>query len=335
MSLENFSPSNPPEPEYNNPPEERNPNNLRNFLIGGLIVALLGTWGYIIWDKNQTKQEKQQLTTQIINADSSKNELQRELNDAAMRLDMLKTTNSRADSLLRTKDKDIQALKSRVQTILNDKNATVAQLTEARKLVMELKSNIEGYTAEIEKLQGEKIQLTEEKRKVTEERNAVRRNYDSAKTVISEKEEMIDIGSTLHASNFNIVGVKEKSGGKEKVTTTAKRVDKLKISFDLDENRITPSGIKDIFVSITAPDGTPIAAEDLGSGKFVTREGIERMFTKKVQVDYKQGEKQQVNVEWKQNGSNFQTGNYRIEIYNNGFKIGEGIRTFKKGGLFG
>ena len=29
------------------------------------------------------------------------------------------------------------------------------------------------------------------------------------------------------------------------------------------------------------------------------------------------------------------TGNYKIEIYHNGFKIGEGIRSLKKGGLFG
>jgi hypothetical protein len=332
MSFENFPKSEPSDPEFS--ARERSNNRLRNFLIGGLIIALLGTWGYIIWDKSKTKEEKQQLTTQIVNSDSSKNELQRELNDAAMRLDMLKTTNSRADSLLKTKDKDVDALKARVQKILNDKNATAAQLAEARKLIGQLNNSIEVYTAEIEKLQGEKIQLTEEKRVVTAERNAVKRNYDSATTVIKEKEDVIDVGSTLHASNFAIVGLQEKSGGKEKETVKAKKVDKLRISFDLDENRITQSGPKDIFVSITAPDGTPVASDALGSGKFVTREGIERPFTQKVQVDYKQGEKQQVNVELKPE-TNFQTGNYRIEIFNNGFKIGEGIRTFKKGGLFG
>ena len=86
-------------------------NNNRNILTGILIVALLATWGYIIYDKNKTKQEKQDLTTQIVNSDSSKNELQRELNDAALRLDVLKTSNVKADSLLKTKDKDIQELK--------------------------------------------------------------------------------------------------------------------------------------------------------------------------------------------------------------------------------
>ncbi len=31
---------------------------------------------------------------------------------------------------------------------------------------------------------------------------------------------------------------------------------------------------------------------------------------------------------------NFIHGEYKIEIYNNGFKIGEAVRSFKKGGLF-
>lgn len=328
MSYENFPAGDAPEQK---PVPKKN--NTGTIITGVLLVALLGTWGYVIWDKNQNKQKTQELTIQRDSADSSKNQIQTELNDAVRRLDELKTTNVRADSLLKTKDKDIEALKARVQTIINNKNATAAELAEARNLIAQLKGNIETYTAEIEKLKGENVKLNEEKRVVTEEKEAVTKNYDSAKTVIKQKEDIIDVGSTLHASNFTIVGLKER-GSKEKETTTAKRVDKLRITFDLDENRITQSGSKDVFVCITAPDGTPIAVEALGSGKFVTRDGVERLYTKKVQVNYNQGEKQTLTVEWKQN-SPFQTGDYKIEVYNNGFKIGEGIRNFKKGGLFG
>jgi hypothetical protein len=329
MSYENFPNSNAPE----EPVVVKNNNN-RNILTGILIVALLATWGYIIYDKNKTKQEKQDLTAQIVNSDSSKNELQRELNDAALRLDVLKTSNVKADSLLKTKDKDIQDLKNKVQSILNNKNATAAQLAEARRLIAELKGNIETYTAQIEELKTQNTQLTQEKQRVTQERDIATKNYDSANQVIKQKEDVIDVGSTLHASNFSIVGLKEKSNGKEKETTTAKRVDKLRISFDIDENRITQSGMKDIYVSITSPDGNPVIVDALGSGKFTTRDGVEKPFTKKVQINYVQGQKQPVTVEWTQN-SDFQTGNYKIEIYNNGFKIGEGVRSFKKGGLFG
>ena len=166
MSYENFPESN--EAERNTVVKN---NTGRNVLTAILVIALLGTWGYIIYDKNKTRQEKDELTTQIVNSDSSKNELQRELDDAALRLDMLKTSNVKADSLLKTKDKDIQGLKSRVQAILNDKNATSAQLAEARRLIAQLKGNIDTYTAEIESLKLQNTQLTEEKRVVTQERD--------------------------------------------------------------------------------------------------------------------------------------------------------------------
>jgi len=117
------------------------------------------------------------------------------------------------------------------------------------------------------------------------------------------------------------------------VTSTAKRVDKLRISFTVDENRITQSGPKDIYVSITDPGGKPVAVDALGSGTFTTRDGVQKPFTKKIQVNYVQGQKQPVKVEWTPN-SKFETGAYKIQIYNNGFKIGEGVCNLKKGGLF-
>ncbi len=329
MSYENF-----PENENARETEVVKKNNSgRNILTAILVIALLATWGYIIFDKNKTRQEKQDLTTQIVNSDSSKNELQRELDDAALRLDALKTSNVKADSLLKTKDKDIDALRARVQSIINNRNATKEQLAEAQRLIAQLKGNIEMYTAQIDSLQNANAQLTETNRVVTQQRDVVRHSYDSANQVIQHKDTVIDVGSTLEASNFSIEGIKEKNSGKEKVTSTAKRVDKLRISFTLDANRITPSGPKDIYVSITAPDGKPVQVDALGSGTFTTRDGVQQPYTKKIQVNYVQGQKQPVKVEWSQN-SRFQTGNYKIAIYNNGFEIGDGTVTLKKGGLF-
>jgi len=326
MSYENF-----PETNSSATPAPKNSN--RNILTGILIAALLGTWGYVIYDKNKSKQEKQDLTVQVVNSDSAKNELQRELNDAAARLDMLKTQNVKADSLISSKDKDVQDLKSQIQQIINKNNVSKEDLAKANRLIAELKGNIEVYTAQIDSLKMANTQLTQEKQEVTQERDVATHNYDSANTVIKQRDETIDIGSTLHASNFSIVGLKEKSSGKEIETTRAKRVDKLRITFDIDENRITKTGSQDIYVCITAPDGKPVVVDALGSGTFTLRDGTQKAFTKKVQINYVQGEKQTVTVEWSQN-SEFQTGDYKIEIYNNGFKIGEGVRSFRKGGLF-
>lgn len=306
----------------------------KNILTIFLVVALLITWGYIIYDRSKNREEKELLTTQIVSGDSARSQLQMELDDATFRIDALKSSNASADSLLRTKDKDIQELRFRVQEILNNKNASDAQLSEARRLIAQLKGNINTYTAEIESLKNANQQLTTEKNQLTQEKEIVQKNYDSANEVLRQKDTQLDIASTLHASNFNILGIMEKGNGKEKETTTAKKVDKLRITFDIDENRVTPSGPKEIFIVITAPDGKPVLVDALGSGRMGTRENGEIPYTKMVKINYIQGQKTPVMVEWSQN-SPFQTGNYKIEIYNNGFKIGEGVRSFKKGGLFG
>jgi hypothetical protein len=329
MAFENFPQAEQPTKETTVTPK----NNRRNFLTVALVVALLGTWAYIIYDKNQTKETLDQKETMIATTSSQRDELQKELEDAAMRYDMLKSNNTKLDSTITAKDRDIAEKRTRIQSLLNKVNATAAELGEAKRLIASLNGDLEGYQARIEMLEGEKIQLTKEKQAVTQQRDVARREYDSASLVIKEKEDLLNVGSTLQASNFNILGVEEKRSGKEKSTSTAKRVDKLRISFDLNENLIAQSGTKEIFVCITAPDGTPVAVEALGSGTFSTRDGQQKFYTQKINVNYTQNKKQTVTFDWKQN-TNFSVGNYKIEVYNNGFKVGEASRPLKKGGLF-
>jgi hypothetical protein len=335
MAYENF-PEAEKTPQATPPPPQKN--NLRNLLTGGLLLALLGTWGYIIYDKNKTKEVIQQKDTQLATTSSEKDELRKELDDATMKFDMIKTSSANMshskDSVITQRDRDIAEKRVKIQQLLTKVNATKEELGQAKTLIASLNDDIAGYKTQIETLQGEKLVLTQEKEAVTKERDVARKETEDAKTVIKEKEDVIDIGSTLHASNFSITGINEKKSGKEKTTSTAKRVDKLRISFDLDENRITQSGNKTIYICITDPKGTPVTVEALGSGNFKTREGQDKFFTQRVEVNYTQGQRQTISVDWKQNSS-FETGDYKIEVYNNGFKIGEGVRSFKKGGLFG
>jgi len=332
MAFENLPQAEKPnQGGYNN--NNSSNKNLRTILTGALVVALLGTWGYIIYDKNQTKEVIDQKETLIATTTTEKDALQKELEDAALRYDMLKSSNSKLDSTITSKDREIAEKRTRIQTLLNKTNATQAELAEARRLINSLNGDIEGYKNQVEILQGEKVQLVQQKSVVTRERDMARKDYDSATVVIKEKDDILQVGSTLYASNFNIMGINEKSGGKEKTTSTAKKVDKLRISFDLNENMIAQSGNKEIFISITAPDGTPVAVEALGSGTFSTRDGQQKFYTQKLDVDYTQNKKQTVSFDWKSN-TDFSTGNYKIEVFNNGFKVGEATRPLKKGGLF-
>jgi len=329
MAFENFPSATgaPPAPE--SPKTD-----WRFFLTVGLVIALLGTWGYIIWDKSKVKETIQQKDAIYTSVVSEKDNLKSLLDEATSRYDELKTSNVKKDSIITAKDREIADKKSRIQSLLAKANVTKEELAEAKRLIASLNEDIASYKDQIEILKGENLALTKEKEQVTQERNQVQKHYDSARTVIKQKEEVIDVATTLHASDFSIIGIDEKKDGKEKETTKAKRADKLRISFNLDENRVAPSGAKDLYVCITGPDGNPIAVEALGSGTFTTREEGAKIFTQKMQVSYTQGLKQTVSFDWRQ-GTTFAVGNYKIEVYHNGFKIGEGIAVLKKSGLFG
>ena len=333
MSFENF----PSTEKSVEPVVSQTQNRWHIYLTAGLIIALLGTWGYIIWDKSKTKETIQQKDLVITNTSSQRDQLQKELEDATRLYDMIKTSSANMvhskDSTISKKDQEIAAKREKIQQLLSKVGATEQDLVQAKGMIASFNNDIVKYKTQIETLEGEKIVLTKEKNMVTQERDKAKKDFDSANSVIKQKEEVIDVATTLHASNFSIRGINETSDGKEKQTSTAKRVDKLRISFDIDENRVAQSGTKNIYVSITGPDGKPLAAEAMGSGKFSTRDGEEKFYTQKIDLNYTQGQRQTLSIDWKQS-ANFVVGDYKIEVYNNGFKIGEGICSLKKGGWF-
>ncbi|MGG9972358.1 hypothetical protein ACQ33O_11240 [Ferruginibacter sp. SUN002] len=329
MTFETY-PSAAPTPQ-STPPKKSNVN-WRTAIMVALVIALLATWGYIIWDKSKNKEIFAQKDAKYATAVSEKDTLQLLLNEATDRYDELNTISIKKDSTITARDKEIAAKKQAIQKLLATANGDKTKLAEARKMIESLNSDIEDYKSQIEVLKGEKIQLTREKEMITQEKNKLSSDLDSTKGVVQEKENIIDIGSTLHASHFSVIGINEKKSGKEKETSTAKRVDKFRITFDIDENRITKSGNKDIFVCITTPDGKTVTEDGLGSGSFIDREGNEIKYTKRIAINYIQGQRQSLSFDWK--AGDYTTGDYKIVVYNNGFKIGEGVHHLKKGGLF-
>ena len=332
MSFENYPAEKINQPVIPNPQQK-----WRNYLTAALLIALLGTWAYIIWDKSNTNETIQQKNLVITNTSSQKDLLQNDLEEATRLYDQIKTNSAdmvqSKDSIILRKDHEIREKRNKIQQLLSKVGATQEELSQAKDLIASLNGDITGYKIQIETLKGEKLILTQEKNEVIQQRDKIQKDFDSTKNIIVQKEGVIDVASTLHASNFAILGINEKSDGKETETDKAKKVDKLRISFDIDENRVAQSGIKNIYVCITGPGGKPLAVEALGSGKFSTRNGELKYFTRKIDVNYTQGQRQSLSIDWKQN-SDFESGEYKIEIYNNGFKIGEGIRSLRKGGLF-
>ena len=265
--------------------------------------------------------------------DSSKTAVQREYNEALIRLDGMTSTNARLDSLVKSRDTELVEIKTRIRTLVTKQNASAREINEARQLIRQLNGKIDGYLQEIERLQGINQQLTEDNQTLSQEKSQLNRDLSSVKEEKAELADKVDVGSTLHASRFNLAAVDVRNSGKEKSTSTAKKADKLRISFDLDENLIAPSGNKDLYVIVTDPAGNIVKESGLGSGTFNTRKDGSKEFTNKLSVNYEQGARKNVSFDLQQ-VDKYVPGNYKVEVYHNGFRIGEGTIVLKKGGLF-
>ena len=101
------------------------------------------------------------------------------------------------------------------------------------------------------------------------------------------------------------------------------------VSFDVD-NRIIQPGTTDVYVVVLGPDGKAIHT---GAETFTTRDAGDMVYTAKMPVDLETDKRKNVEFAFAP-GSNFAQGSYTIQIYQNGFLIGQGTRELKKGGLF-
>ena len=306
--------------------------NYKNAVIGVLAAGIIGLGGYLFVDKNKTTEVIHQQETKIASVSEEKSNVQKSFDASLARLDSMSGVNKGLEGKLTAKNSEISKVKSEIRSILNKKNATAAELSRAKTLIASLNGQIESMQVEVARLTQENQGLSNDKVVLTQEKEKLTTDLTTTTTAKQDLEKKVDVASTLNAYNIQITPINIKNNGKEKVSTVAKRVDKLVVSFDVD-NRIAQPGMTDVYVLVIGPDGKPLAGDVAGSGTFTTREDGDKSFTAKVPVDVQTAKKKNVEFAFKP-GSNFQQGNYIIQIYQNGFKIGEGTRSLKKGGLF-
>lgn len=306
-------------------------NTTKNIIIGVLAAGLLGTWAYFLYSKNESDKTIQEKSVAVTQAMTARDSAQALYSLTLQRLDALTGENNNLKNQVDDNNSQISKLKKEIAGILSKKNASDAEVRRAKALIAQLNQTVANLEAENARLTGENQVLAANNTQLSTEKQTLESNLQ---TTTMEKEELaqtVDVASTFSASNIQITPLNEKRGGKEKATTTAKKVDKLVVSFDV-ENRVARSGPADIYVIVTGPDGKVIS-DPSGGATLSTRNDGDRAYTYKTTVQYEQGTRKSVQVPMRQD--HFQTGNYKIEIYQNGFKIAEGVRSLKKGGLFG
>src|SRR5690606_26518799 len=301
----------------NETPENNKSNdNGKNILIVVLIILVILSGIKLYRDSIDRSQKSEEIL--ILSEDNS--ELNMRLDSMTFQLDLriqeIENLGGEVDSLVAIKDQLILERNS-------DRKRTATEIANLNK-------KIDGYSMLLKEKDGEIIQLRELNQQLyTENKDLKTTKAEIEEEVVKlnikqqELEEKVNIAATLRAENIVIAAVN--SRGRERTDEFRNRhLDRLKVSFNLADNKVAQPGTKDIYVQISTPNNQVIFDVAKGSGTFNV-EGREEFYTAKQEILYDNN--QQPLTYFYEKGSDYTPGRYNVRIYADGVVIGS--KTFE------
>ncbi len=304
------------------PKQEPKKGNNKIGLIIGFAVILLGTNGYQYWQSTQDEAiiaEKEQVITVKENDNkrliSQLDSVQVELEARAEEITRLGGDADSLNSIITQLKKDKAALRSQVG------NAVVLKrsIEEYKTILAQKDDEIARYKATSDSLFKENTGLKTEKVKILDSIS----NITAAKQQLAQQ---VAVASILRAENIKITAVNKK--GKEVVGAElkGKHIDKLKIVFNLGDNKVAKVETKTVYIRLIGPDGAAIFDESTGGGS-ITIDGKQLYYTAKQDILF-DNRKPQVSFLYSK-GNEYAKGKHTVEVYCEDNRIGEGAIIVK------
>lgn len=305
---------------------------IKNIIIATLAVCLLLAVFYIVYKEEANSKNSVEMQGNINDLERSREILKQELRIVRADFDDAKTRVVKKDSSLSYQDRMILEKQKEIQSILNKEGITSDELQRAKRLISSLQTDIKVFKEEIVRLKDENLKLTNkntalvsENSNLSDQKKTVESNLDQEK---ENKNNLIkETNSTLSISNYSIKGLVVKSSGREVETTRARRIDKVRVTFDLDKNLNATSENKELYVSIQKPNGEIGRFKGANSGEITLRSGSNIKYSDRVNINYNNMSGARVKFDW--TDYEFPKGEYKIDIYQNGYKVGQNTITLK------
>jgi len=126
----------------------------------------------------------------------------------------------------------------------------------------------------------------------------------------------VERGSALSLSTFSVDAVKERKNGKLVSTSRAKSTDKFKVCFTVADNVIADAGDREFFIEVLDPQGNVLGDSFSKSSE----EGASITYSKGTNFYYENSSLDVCDYINKP-ASEFQKGNYMVNVYDNKLKL--------------
>lgn len=302
----------------------------RKLLIVGFIVILTSINGILLY-MNYQKKEKNEEQAEIIKVKDVELENQIKVYEA------LKADFERQSQELQAMGLENDSLESKIAAINADldklrgfrnSSFSIADQRKFRDRAKAFEQQLVEKDREIAKLKEDNQVLFTENTTLKTTQNKLADSLTTMKSTNQNLTEKVKMASRLEAKNFSINVVNER--GKEKEDNDnefrAKRVDKIKVAFNLGQNDVAPKEPKTIYMRLIEPDGAALYNLATGSGTFQI-DGEDMYYTAKRDIVF-DNTQQQVSFVYDKNAA-YKKGQHTVELYADGFLIGRTSFTLK------
>jgi len=313
----------------NENPEPRS-NNSRVLLWVALVLVLLGINGVLFYLNQQKGEQNEALTTEVKAKDSKLQEqikqyeaLKADFERQSQELQALGLSNDSLEAKIASVNADLLKLRS-----FRAGSFSIAQQNLFKQRAKNLEGQLRKKDDDIAKLKQDNESLYTETTALKEKQNKLTDTISTIARTNRELSDKVSIASRLQADNIKvaIITSKNKEKDDDKEEFKAKRVEKVKVTFALARNDVSPKETKAIYLRILEPDGAALYNLSTGGGTF-TVDGQEAFYTQKQDVVY-DNTKQKLEFVYAK-GAEYKKGQHTVELYESGQLMGKTTFTLK------
>ena len=308
--------------------------------IWKVLVAVLaitsGILGYLLFDSKSKIKAQDEVINQKVE----------ELASARVRLDSI-------GSQLDAKITQIKVLGGNVESLEAAKRQLEADKVQLKKVnsfskkqydvkIADFVTLLAAKDAELVQLKKENVELVAKNKDLFSQNGTLTNENMGLKTSKQQLADSVDDAyrrnreltakvtraSALQAQFVQALALSDKGKERDGGVYRASKVDKIKVIFQLQANPIAKQDVKTIFMRVLDPDGAVLYDSSVGSGNF-DMFGKESTYTAKTDIQF-QNTGQGVEIVYGRGSAiQYREGNYKIELYSEGFKIGQGSFDIK------
>lgn len=294
--------------------ERTRSNGSSGIIIFLAVLALLLAVGaaLVLRQMLKAKHEAQVASTRVEHVSEERDTLLKKLDELEASYATLSSTNTELESQLVEERRRVNQLRAQIRAGVSGEG----DAGPIRQRIEELEAQLEEYRQQAEFMEAEKQSLAAETAQMRSALTQTASRNQELETKNRELEEQVEKAGFLTISNLEGTALRERRRGDEP-TDRARRTDKLRVCFTINQNLVANPGNRDFFVRLIDPSNQVLSTSPDNTLEF---EGETIQYSIRRTINF-QNNSQDVCVVWDQS-ERFEKGYYNVVVFTEGNEVG-------------